>query len=260
MASRDTAPLGAPCWADLWTSDVEGARRFYSELFGWTAEEPSPEFGGYFMWSRDGVPVCGGMGDMGDARADDAWKVYLQTPDIDKTAQVAAEHGAQVAFPPSPVADLGVQCVLQDPTGATVGAWQPGTFQGFAATSEPGTPSWFELHTGDFASAVAFYEAAFGWKTAQIGDDDDFRYTVMLDPEYQGELAGVMDASAFLEGQPSHWSIYWHVDDVGATLAEVERLGGRVLEQPQDTPYGTLASATDPAGARFKLRMPPAAG
>ena len=66
MVTRDSAPVGSPCWADLWTSDVEGSRTFYSELFGWEAQEPSPEFGGYFMFTRDGVPVAGAMGDMGE--------------------------------------------------------------------------------------------------------------------------------------------------------------------------------------------------
>jgi len=75
MPTRDTAPIGSPCWADLWTSDVEGSRRFYSELFGWEAQDPSPEFGGYFMFTREGVPVAGAMGDMGEMRATDSWKI-----------------------------------------------------------------------------------------------------------------------------------------------------------------------------------------
>ena len=87
MTTRDSAPTGSPCWADLWTSDVEGSRRFYSDLFGWEAEEPSEEFGGYFMFTRDGVPMAGGMGAMGDMQADDTWKIYLDTDDIAKTVE-----------------------------------------------------------------------------------------------------------------------------------------------------------------------------
>jgi hypothetical protein len=62
MTTRDRAPIGSPCWVDLWTSDVEGSRTFNTELFGWEAQEPSPEFGGYFMFIRNGVPVAGAMG------------------------------------------------------------------------------------------------------------------------------------------------------------------------------------------------------
>ena len=35
MTTRTAAPAGAPCWADLWTSDVDAARRFYAGLFDW---------------------------------------------------------------------------------------------------------------------------------------------------------------------------------------------------------------------------------
>ena len=69
MTNRPVAPPGAPCWVDLWTSDMEGSRRFYSELFGWQAGEPRPDHGGYFMFNRAGIPVAGAMGDMGEARA-----------------------------------------------------------------------------------------------------------------------------------------------------------------------------------------------
>ncbi|HLX89866.1 MAG TPA: VOC family protein, partial [Acidimicrobiales bacterium] len=88
MPTRHSAPIGAPCWTDLSTPDVEASRRFYSELFGWEAAEPSAEFGGYFMFLRNGVPVAGGMGPMGDdGFAANAWQVHLATDDITKTAE-----------------------------------------------------------------------------------------------------------------------------------------------------------------------------
>ncbi len=255
MPTRDRAPIGSPCWADLWTSDVDGSRRFYSELFGWEAQEPSPEFGGYFMFTRNGVPTAGAMGDMGDMPANNTWKIYLNTDDIAKTLQAAEAADAQVIAPAMPIADLGTQAVLIDPTGAHLGAWQPGTFPGFTVLGEQGAPSWFELHTRDFTTAVAFYHSVFRWDTNSVGDSDDFRYSTMRDPESEGELAGIMDASAFLpDGVPAHWSIYWEVDDAEATVAKVKALGGAVVMDVEDTPYGRLATVTDPAGAQFKLR------
>ncbi len=257
MPHRDTAPVGAPCWADLWTSDVEGSRRFYSELFGWEAQAPDPEFGGYFMFTRDGTPVAGGMGDMGDLRADNRWSIYLATDDIARAVKAAEAEGGQVTSPPAAVADLGTQAVLTDPTGARVGAWQPGTFPGFTVLNEPGTPSWFELLTRDYTAATGFYRSAFGWETAVVSDTDEFRYTVMRNPTGEGELAGIMDASAFLpEGTPSYWGIFWEVDDIDAVVAEVKARHGLVTAAPADTPYGRLATVADPSGAEFKLRAP----
>jgi predicted enzyme related to lactoylglutathione lyase len=82
MTSRTSAPHGVPCWADLWTSDVEGSRAFYREVFGWESQDPDPDFGGYFMFTRQGVPVAGAMGDMGDMKATDTWKMYLGADDF----------------------------------------------------------------------------------------------------------------------------------------------------------------------------------
>jgi predicted enzyme related to lactoylglutathione lyase len=258
MPNRERAPLGSPSWTDLWTSDTEGSRKFYGELFGWEASEPDPAFGGYFMFNLNGVPVAGAMGDMGDMHANNTWKTYLDTPDIAKAVQIAEAAGAKIIVPPTPVAELGTQCVVIDPTGAEVGAWQAGTFPGFTVLNEHGAPSWFELHTRDHAAAVDFYRSVFQWDTSTIADTDEFRYTVMRDPSGDGELAGIMDASGFLpEGSPSQWSVYWEVDDVNASVDKVKALGGSVVMDPEDTPYGRLASVADSAGAPFKLRTPP---
>jgi len=54
MTHRDHAPIGAPTWVDLYTSDAAKAKAFYSELFGWTVEEGGPEFGGYATFHLDG--------------------------------------------------------------------------------------------------------------------------------------------------------------------------------------------------------------
>ena len=63
------------------TSDTQRSREFYGELFGWDAEEPSPEFGGYFNFSEGrctGSPdACRATG----AGQPDIWSVYLATDD-----------------------------------------------------------------------------------------------------------------------------------------------------------------------------------
>ena len=246
---------------DLWTSDIEGSRAFYSALFGWAAQEPSEEFGGYFMFHREGAPIAGGMGDMGpDMPADDTWKIYLSTDDIAGVHDVLASHGAVAVTPTIPVADLGQNMVFTDPNGAVLGAWQPETFPGFATVEEHGAPSWFELFTRDYARALDFYREVFSWHTEVEGDSDEFRYSTLRHPEdSEQQLAGVMDASAFLpEGVPDYWSIYWDVDDVDVTVALARQLGGSLVDGPMDTPYGRMATVTDPTGAQFKLRTPPA--
>ena len=258
MPTRTSTPVGAPCWVDLWTSDVEGSRRFYSGLFGWQAEEPNPSHGGYFMFSRDGAPVAGGMGPMGDLEATDTWTVYLSTDDVEATLQKVAAAGGKVASSATPVDDLGVQAAIVDPTGASVGLWQPNRFPGFTVLGEQGTPSWFELQTAAYAEAIAFYGAILDVSFVPSGDTGDVQYaTFRSRGDGDADLGGILDARERRAPGTASWSVYWEVNDLDAALARVRELGGSVTGGPDGTPWGRLAEATDPAGAAFRLRTSP---
>lgn len=255
MTTRDATLPGTPCWADLWTADIASSRRFYGELFGWEPLDPDPNFGGYFNFARQGTWIAGCMGDMGDMKATNTWKPYLATDDMTKTIRAAETSGAQIAVPGMAVGDLGVQGVLVDPTGATIGVWQAGTWPGFAVVEEHGAPSWFELHTGDYAGALAFYQAVFGFEVATVGDSDDFRYSTLRRPGETTDLAGICDDRAILPAdEVAQWRIYWEVDDVDAGVAKVEALGGTVHSGASSTAYGRIAMVADPSGATFMLR------
>lgn len=252
MPSRQSAPNGAPCWIDLMSSDVARAREFYAQLLGWTASEPDEAFDGYFMFFKDGIPVAGGGAVMSDEAPADIWSIYLATDNAEKTVETASAKGGQVVAPPMVVGDLGTMAVMADNTGAVIGTWQPSTFHGMGIYGEPGTPAWFELFTRDHAAAVDFYRSVFGWETSTLHDTDEFRYTTSNRGDEQ--LAGIMDASAFLpEGVPAHWSVYFAVADADAATARITELGGAIERPAEDTPYGRMASASDPMGARFKI-------
>ena len=248
----DTVPFGNPCWIDLMTSDVDGARTFYGRLLGWTSEEPNEEFGDYVNFQKDGARIAGCMAKEAGNPMPDVWSIYLAVADAEATVAAATAHGGGVIVPAMAVGDLGVMGVVTDPGGAAIGLWQPGEHTGFAFLAEPGAPGWFELLTRDHASAVSFYEDVFGWKTAVQDDTDEFRYTTLGEGESQA--AGIMDASGFLPaGVPAHWSVYFSVEDTDAALAEVKDLGGDVVVPAENTPYGRIATASDPTGAQFKL-------
>jgi uncharacterized protein len=259
MPTRESAPVGAPCWIELFTSDVERGRAFYGELFGWTSDDPAEEFGGYFTFCKDGIRVAGGMHNDGQSGTPDTWSVYLASEDAKATAEAAKANGGQVIADAMEVMDLGSMLVVSDPGGAVIGGWQPGTHQGFGVHGDPDTPSWFELHTRDYDASVDFYRKVFAWDAHVASDTPDLHYTTF--GEGETALAGIMDASAFLpEGVPAHWSIYFGTADADATLAKVVELGGSIVEPATDTPYGWLATAADPSGIQFKLLQPPAAG
>ncbi|MGH8990308.1 MAG: VOC family protein [Acidimicrobiia bacterium] len=252
MPTRDSAPLGAPCWIDLFTSDTEKAKTFYGELLGWTAEAAGPEFHGYLTFSRDGVPVAGGMHNDGTHNTPDAWSVYLASADAKATVDAAQAAGGSVIVPAMDVGELGTMAVVIDAGQAAVGIWQPGLHKGFGLIDEPGTPAWFQLNSRDYDPSVAFYRTVFGWDTHVMSDTPEFRYTTL--GEGDAALAGIMDATGFLpEGVPPHWSVIFRVDDADAALAKVTELGGSIVKPAEDTPYGRLAQAADNTGAQFGI-------
>ena len=247
-----TLIVGAPCWVDLYSSDTAKATAFYGDLFGWVAQPPVDGFGGYFTFTKDGKHIAGCMANDGEQGLPDAWAVHLMTDDVDAVAARTPANGGQVQFEPMQVAENGRSTVVTDPGGASVGAWEPGQMKGFEVTGEDGTPGWFELHTRDYDASVVFYRDVFGWDTHTASDTEEFRYTTL--GEGEGQLAGIMDASGHLEaGSPAYWLVYFKVDDVDATLEAITANGGSVVTPAEDTPYGRLASATDPTGTRFNL-------
>lgn len=253
MPTRDATPEGQPCWIDLMTSDPDRIRAFYGEVFGWTSEAAGEEYGGYVNFSKDGIKVAGCMQNDPQWDTPDTWSVYLAVADAQATVDAASANGGQVYSPPMVVGPLGSMAMLADAGGAALGIWQPGEHKGFGLLGEVGTPSHFELHTRDWDAAVGFYTNVFGWDPQIMSDEPDFRYLLVGDED--DVQAGVMDASSFLpDGVPAHWSIYFGVDDVDKTLAQIGELGGSTVVPGEDTPYGRLATAADPTGAVFKLR------
>lgn len=256
MPHVDGMPLGHPCWIDLNTSDSDASRLFYEQLLGWTSDSSGPEYGGYVTFSLDGTVVAGCMDKAqmpdGGAGGPDAWSIYLHVEDAAATARAVTEHGGAVVVEPMEVPGLGIMGFVTDPTGAYVGLWQPLAHTGFGVVAETNAPGWFELLTRDFSAAIGFYEAVFGWDTYRAGDTDELRYSTL--EEGERAAAGVMDASGFLpEGVPSHWSVYFTVADTAAAVARAQELGATLVMGPDATPFGDLATMTDPTGAVFKL-------
>jgi predicted enzyme related to lactoylglutathione lyase len=252
VPKREEAPIGAPCWIDVFTSDPDKSRSFYEQLFGWTSADAGEEYGGYINFQKDGILVAGGMRNDGQSGTPDVWSVYLATDDAKATVDAAAANGGQVLLPAMEVGELGTMAMVADPGGAAIGIWQPGLHRGFGILGEPGSPAWFELLTRDYDASVEFYRQVFQWDTHLAGDTDEFRYSTLGEGESQ--LAGIMDASAFVsEGVPAQWSIYFGVEDADAALAKITELGGSIVRPAEDTPYGRLAEAADPTGAHFKL-------
>lgn len=245
---------GAPCWIDLMTTDVNTARRFYGELFGWEYQAGDEEkYGGYVTASKKDKAVAGIMQkDGSQAGTPDAWSTYLRTDDAAATAKAVEAYGGKVHMPPTDVPGQGHVAMFGDATGAAIGVWQPREMLGYELVGEPGTAAWHELHAKDYDAAVKFYQDVFGWETDVMSDAPGFRYTTM--GSGMNAQAGILDASGYLTGEiPSHWQVYFSVEDTDAAIDQAKAMGATLLEGPADSDFGRVAQLADPTGATFKI-------
>ncbi|PYE18097.1 hypothetical protein DFR67_105242 [Williamsia limnetica] len=271
MPAIDSHPDGVAVWIDLSSTEPDRAATFYGDLFGWDRTEPDEQMGGYSQFTHQDKLVAG-LGPKQSPDVPDFWCTYFQTPDIEATVKQVSTSGGSVFVPPMEIPGQGTMAIVMDPGsdpgangghnghGAVFGFWEPREHRGFQLYMEAGAPCYFELLTTDFAKAVDFYPAATGRQIVTLSDTDEFRYAQLSLPDTApGEgYAGIMDGSGFLPAEvPSHWSIYIGVADADATATRVGELGGTVVDAPTDTPYGRLATISDPWGAQIKLQQVP---
>ncbi len=112
---------GAFSWSELMTNDVEGAKKFYRTLFGWSLEPMAMSQGTYWVAKADGAPV-GGIMAMPHGMHTPAWGVYITVTNVDDTAKQAIALGGLVVVAPTDIPGVGRFCVIRDPQGAMVQA------------------------------------------------------------------------------------------------------------------------------------------
>lgn len=249
MPERDGYEPGTPSWVDLTTSDVDAAKAFYGELFGWEAGDVPGDAGGYAMFTRDGRLVAG-VGPLQDAGQPVAWATYVAVGYADATAELAKGAGAHVMFGPIDVMDAGRMAVLAHPAAGFLGIWQAGEHTGAQLVNDPGSLSWNELLTRDVAGAKAFGEAVFGWSSEAM-EMSGAEYTVVRVGERS--VAGIAPMpDGVPEEAQAFWMTYFAVEDCDAAVAAVQAHGGTVTMEPHSADgVGRFAVVTDPQGAAF---------
>ncbi len=107
----------------------------------------------------------------------------------------------------------------------------------------------FEIGCKDTAKAGEFYASLFDWGTAPMGP------ALMIQT---GSERGIQGHFTALGHEPHHYTIFYvEVEDIGAHLAKVRELGGKVVVPRVDIPnYGSFAWFTDPEGNTLGLWTP----
>lgn len=248
MPTRDGYPEGTPSWVDLATSDVEGAKSFYHDLFGWEYIEEETDSTPYVMATQKGLSAAG-IGGMFDENMPSVWSTYFAVDDATATAQKIKDAGGSMMVDVMDVMDAGRMGFGVDPTGAVFGIWEAKNHFGAAIVNEHGSLNWNELMSDDLDTALSFYRMVFGitHETSQMPNGP---YTAISVGDRV--VAGAMPKPS--PDIPNSWGAYFAVDDTQAAIESARSNGGSVTYGPMEVPeVGVFAGLVDPYGAHFTV-------
>jgi predicted enzyme related to lactoylglutathione lyase len=275
MADERSYPAGVTCWIDTEQPDVDAARHFYANLFGWTFSDavPADAPGTYLIASLAGADVAAIGPAQGEAPVE--WNTYIAVDDTDAAAATVRAAGGSITLGPVDAGPGGRLAGCVDPRGARFRLWQPRRRLGAQLTNAPGSWNFSDLHTTDAPDAAGFYAPLFGWEF----DDIDFA-TMIRRPGYGDHLAATVDPGIFerqdgifappgfadaigwlvpLASGRDHWHVTFTVESRDDAAVAAETLGAVVISS-DDTEWTRTALIRDPQGAQLTLSQftPPA--
>ena len=254
---------GTPCWVDLATTDLAGARAFYAGLFGWEyvdVEMGEMDIGVYSMAMLGGSATAAiyesGPGQI-RPEGSSKWNLYVWVDDVDAVIGRVVANGGAVLADSRDVDRAGRVAVIADPTGCVTTLWEPGEFVGCGVTSKEGAFSWSEHLSTDRAASVRFFEQVVGVETATADGEHPVQYSTLLVGDKA--VSGIMQMPDRMieEGVASEWYVYFHIADFDESACYVQGHGGRLMAEPDDLAgFGRMVVARDPQGADFCIVQP----
>ncbi len=246
---------GVPSWVDLGTTDVADAERFYGGLFGWESDRQSMGENMFYSMQQIGGKNVAAIYDQREEQKEMGippnWLTYITVDDVDATTAKVSDAGGSVMQEAFDVFDAGRMSIIVDPSGAVVSFWQAKSRGGSELSREHGTISWNELVSTDAPAAAAFFAEVLGVKPVTMGTPGTDEYTMLMVDD--APVAGVMQRPDDMGDMPSHWTVYFNVDDCEATVEKAKSSGGKVIVPPMDISPGRFSVLQDPQGAIFAV-------
>ena len=246
--------VGKVIWADLVTPDLEGAKRFYGGLFGWTFRDATAGDKEFAVALLAGQPVAGLVQRSvpSGEHKQPAWLTFIAVKDTGEADRVAVAHGGKVLSPPRDYPERGRQAILADPQGAVFAVLQSGSGDPPDVLPPNGGWIWSSLITTDPNTGAAFYQALFGYEVFALPSDDGREHLLLAADGYARATANSPAVTA--PNVNSHWLNFVRVAGAADACKKAVALGGRVLVQPHPDRHGEMvAVVADPLGAPFGL-------
>ena len=249
-----TRHAGKVIFEQLVTTDLAGAKRFYTGLFGWTFQDvPGIKFP-YAMAYVGARPVAGIVQREVPAseHRQPAWLSFFSVPDVDAAVRVAVDHGAKVLVAAHNVANRGRQALLTDPQGAVFAVLASTSGDPPDAIPPSGNWIWRALLTTDPAADADFYHAMFGFEAFPMSSVAGGSQLLFASENYARASANPLPGNR--ANRHPHWLNFVRVESAAQSGAKAGARGGRVLVTPRmDRHGGMTAVVADPAGAPVGL-------
>jgi predicted enzyme related to lactoylglutathione lyase len=122
---------GTVIWFEIWVSDMERAKAFYSGLFGWRfapLAEYDPDGNYQEIRAGDAAGVNGALVHQSDRpdRTARGTIVYVHVPDLDEAVEKAVALGGRLVQKQTPIGTgMGSFVLVADTEGNELGLWIP---------------------------------------------------------------------------------------------------------------------------------------
>lgn len=246
-------PTGGVVWSEYAATDVEAARHFYSQLFGW--EWRAKHFGKegayttFFVRSGNRTFDVAGLLCLSDLDGGDArgcWMPVMKVHSVDSVTAKSCELGASMLAPPAGFTGLDRHSILAGPSGIRYALFD--AREGKVCRG-PTCVRWSELRATDPAKTALFAWQAFGWQVESIRDHD---WSLRVTFRHEGH--GILSMCKAGAGEISRCLPCIEVPDLDVSVLKAVALGASVLERREDDPiHGRCARLNDPLGEPIML-------
>jgi predicted enzyme related to lactoylglutathione lyase len=241
-------------WIDLVTSNLEAARNFYSQLFGWEFRRVGDAATGYSLVLNGGRPV-GGVVDVvarPNAPAIPRWVAYISVPDVAQAQKTIVGAGGRQLVPTKALPKRGEQAVFADAEGAVFGVIKSEGGDPADFIAEPGDWIWIQLLSRDVQKATGFYRSVAGYEVVENAESSRKNQFLLVSGTFA--RAAVSQLPANRPKTPPIWLPFVRVESLAQSLTVAQQLGGRIAVMPRpDLFEGRMSVVADPNGALVGL-------
>lgn len=229
---------------------LEESAKFYAACFGWKVMSMSPQL-------RVAMPPSGPSLALrsGNPEGFQSAVPFIGVADVKASLEKVIAAGGKLEHGPWEIPVVGTLARFADPSGTLYGLTSvaapggtPHVPMPFGANPKPAarTICSLEMYAKDGAAAAAWFGAQFGWGSLQTM------------PHYMAFDAGAGVGGVFQSHTPALPGVaYVYVEDVKASLDEIETLGGERIGDPMPMPgLATFGYFKDPSGTAMGLIGP----